>query len=106
MWALDTSNDLLSIVHEQNASKVDNITTNSSGELYLAEDGGEMQVLLIAAHGQMAPILQLVGHEGSEITGMAFSPNGSRLYFSSQRGSTGRPEDGVTYEVRGPFSLR
>jgi uncharacterized protein len=40
-----------------------------------------------------------VGHEGSEITGPAFDPSGTRLYFSSQRS----PTSGTTYEVTGPF---
>jgi hypothetical protein len=35
----------------------------------------------------------------SEITGPTFSPEGSRLYFSSQRGFV----LGITYEVTGPF---
>jgi Tol biopolymer transport system component len=35
----------------------------------------------------------------AEITGPAFSPDGSRLSFSSQRGNS----NGITYEVRGPF---
>lgn len=35
----------------------------------------------------------------------AFSPDGSRLYFSSQRGTSGARAGtgGITYEVRGPF---
>ncbi len=33
----------------------------------------------------------------------AFSPDGSRLYFSSQRGTSGASSGGITYEVRGPF---
>ena len=37
----------------------------------------------------------LVGHAGSP-RGLAFSPDGERLYFSSRTG-------GVTYEVTGPF---
>jgi len=49
------------------------------------------------------PLLQLVGHDYSEITGPAFSPDGSRLYFSSQRGITGRSEAGITFEITGPF---
>jgi hypothetical protein len=39
---------------------------------------------------------------GSEISGPAFSPDGTRLYFSSQRGPSGSGQ-GVTYEVTGPF---
>ena len=42
------------------------------------------------------PVAQ-VAVTGSEITGPAFSPDGTRLYFTSQR------NPGTTYEVRGPF---
>ncbi|WP_395850285.1 hypothetical protein [Cystobacter fuscus] len=48
-------------------------------------------------------MLVRLGHrlqEGTELTGLAFSPDGQRLYFSSQRGSKGL---GLTYEVTGPF---
>ena len=50
-----------------------------------------------------SPFLQLEGHDAWEIAGPAFSPDGTRLYFSSQRGATGHPLDGVTFEVAGPF---
>ncbi|MDH5552587.1 MAG: PhoX family protein, partial [Nitrosomonas sp.] len=81
---------------------VDNITANANGDLLVAEDGGNMQIVVVtneAAH----PLLQIVDQNRSEITGPAFSPDGSRLYFSSQRGKTGRSEDGITYEITGPF---
>ena len=42
-----------------------------------------------------------MGHKNSEITGPAFDPSGTRLYFSSQRGKNGSA--GITYEVTGPF---
>ena len=45
----------------------------------------------------MSKVCQVTGTEGSEITGPAFSPDGTRLYFSSQR------DPGRTYEVTGPF---
>ncbi|MFE9392897.1 hypothetical protein [Streptomyces sp. NPDC006784] len=54
----------------------------------------------------MAPFLRVEGQGGSEITGPAFSPDGKRLYFSSQRGVGGRSSDGITYEVSGPFRER
>ena len=50
---------------------------------------------------QVAAVVRIMGHEGSEVTGPAFSPDGTRLYFSSQRGSDGTT--GITYEVTGPF---
>jgi len=45
--------------------------------------------------------LQVIGQDFSEITGPAFSPDGQRLYFSSQRG--GPTGFGITYEISGPF---
>ncbi len=46
-------------------------------------------------------MLQVVGQDRSEITGPAFDPSGTRLYFSSQRG--GEEGRGLTYEITGPF---
>ncbi|WFB09698.1 PhoX family protein [Streptomyces sp. LX-29] len=82
---------------------VDNITGAPSGDLYIAEDGGNMEICLITPDDVVAPFLRVTGHSGSEITGPAFSPDGRRLYFSSQRGSSGSSSAGVTYEVTGPF---
>ena len=79
---------------------VDNVEATGSGELLVAEDGGDMQIVVVDPSGRALPLLQIVGHDRSEITGPAFSPDHSRLYFSSQRGASGRSSDGVTYEVR------
>jgi len=77
-------------------SGVDNITASSNGELFVAEDGGDMQVVQLFGT-TVAAVAQVDGVTGSEITGPAFSPDGTRLYFSSQR------NPGVTYEVTGPW---
>ncbi|MCP3817614.1 PhoX family protein [Streptomyces sp. A3M-1-3] len=82
---------------------VDNITGSSSGDLFVAEDGGNMEICIITPDDIVAPFLRITGQSGSEITGPAFSPNGSRLYFSSQRGTSGSSSGGITYEVTGPF---
>ena len=74
-----------------------------AGDVLVAEDGGDNQICSIAPDREPVPIVHLIGHDGSEITGPAFDPSGTRLYFSSQRGETGQSEDGVTYEVTGPF---
>jgi secreted PhoX family phosphatase len=46
---------------------------------------------------QAVPVVEFTGVTGSEVTGPAFSPDGTRLYFSSQR------NPGRTYEVTGPW---
>mgnify|MGYP001591180583 FL=1 len=108
VWAYDVRQNHLSIVYnaalylQPVLTGVDNITANAAGELLVAEDGGDMQIVVLTA-GKALPLLQVVGHDRSEITGPAFSPDGSRLYFSSQRGKTGNSEDGITFEITGPF---
>ncbi|MGW7693212.1 alkaline phosphatase PhoX [Streptomyces asiaticus] len=82
---------------------VDNVTGASSGDLYVAEDGGNMEICVITPDDVVAPFLRVDGQSGSEITGPAFSPDGKRLYFSSQRGTSGSSSGGITYEVTGPF---
>lgn len=109
VWAYDIKNNDLSIIYNAAfytwpvLTGVDNITANTAGDLLVAEDGGDMQIVVIARQGEVYPLLQVTGHNHSEITGPAFSPDGSRLYFSSQRGKTGQSEDGVTFEIIGPF---
>ena len=80
-------------------SGVDNVTVSASGDVLVAEDGGDMQVVAILPSGELKPLVQLVGYPESEITGPAFDPSGTRLYFSSQRGAKG----GTTFEITGPF---
>ena len=74
----------------------------------MGEDGDDMQIVAIAAVGSVVPLVQVTGHEGSEITGPVFGPSLQRLYFSSQRGPDG-PDllgmSGITYEVSGPFFI-
>jgi hypothetical protein len=99
-------------------SGVDNITVSAAtGDLYVAEDGGTMEVVIITPDGQVAPFCRVPGHAESEITGPCFDPSGGRLYFSSQRGPTPKAINeivpamtmdgrfgGITYEITGPFS--
>jgi len=82
---------------------VDNVTVSQARELFICEDGDDLQLCLLTQDRKVTPFLQVMGHAGSELAGAAFSPDGKRLYFSSQRGSDRR---GVTYEVKGPFRTR
>ena len=109
VYTYDIKNNNLSIIYNAALyispvlSRIDNITSNKSGELLVGEDGGDLQIVIISKDGKVKPLLQLIGHDYSEITGPAFSPDGSRLYFSSQRGITGRSESGITFEITGAF---
>jgi secreted PhoX family phosphatase len=76
---------------------VDNVTVSRAGDVYVAEDGGNLELCILSVEGDHAAFARLTGVSGSELTGPAFSPDGTRLYVSSQR-SPGR-----TYEIRGPF---
>ena len=108
VWSYDAAKKRLEVIYDASLHPdsplrgVDNIVVARSGDLYVAEDGDDMQLCLITPQRVVAPFLELEGHDGSEITGPAFNPAGDRLYFSSQRGV--RNEGiGMTFEVRGPF---
>jgi secreted PhoX family phosphatase len=98
---------------------------HTTGDIYVGEDADDLQLVLLAdgeRNRVAAPFVQLIGHgpgetgapgqdpnvvtssswkPGSEITGLAFSPDGTRLYMTSQRGLDG--VHGMTFEVTGPF---
>jgi len=110
VWELDVAAtpNTIAVIYDDNTSPnpvlsgVDNIVGSSSGDLFVAEDGGNMELVLIEPSGAVSVFLRVVNQSGSEIAGPAFSPDGTRLYFSSQRGPSGSGS-GVTYEVTGPF---
>ena len=112
VWAYDVHNGTLEIIYDAallgDAAPLrepDNVTVHErSGDIYVAEDDDDLQLVLLAdGTGQRiaAPFMQLVGHDGSEIAGPAFSPDGTRLYVTSQRGRNGK--NGMTFEISGPF---
>ncbi|WP_030249389.1 alkaline phosphatase PhoX [Streptomyces violens] len=111
LWQLNLADNTYELAYDDSLvsggnaplTGVDNVTGASSGDLYVAEDGGNMEICVITPDDVVAPFLRVNGHSGSEITGPAFSPDGKRLYFSSQRGTTGSSSGGITYEVTGPF---
>lgn len=111
VWAYDVEAATLRIVYDAALHAipvlggVDNLEVTPSGEVLVAEDGSlggaNMQICVVARDGTVAPIVQIDGQTGSEITGPAFDPSYTRLYFSSQRGTDG--VNGITYELSGPF---
>jgi uncharacterized protein len=105
IWQFEVGDSMLSVLYDAKAlgdpmlTGVDNITVSCCGDVLVAEDGGTMELIAIQPDGELKPLIQLVGQDESEITGPAFDPSGTRLYFSSQRS----PDGGTTYEVTGPF---
>lgn len=110
VWVVDCAAQTITTVYDRNAtnppgsaSGVDNLCVSAAGEVLIAEDGGDMEISVLAPNGRLQPLVQIM-HTGSEVAGPAFSPDGSRLYFSSQRGpSADGGNNGVTFEIAGPF---
>lgn len=110
VWAYHVATAKLSVLYD--AAKVtspvlqgvDALAVTAGGEILVAEDGDDMQVVAIMADGSTKVLVQIDGHDGSEITGLTFDPSGTRLFFSSQRGVGGN-SGGITYMVTGPFHV-
>lgn len=106
IWEIDTRTDQISIYYDQATNPsplltgVDNVYVATNRDVYVAEDPGNMEIVALTPSGGVHPIVQITGVTGSEVTGPALSPDGTRLYFSSQR------NPGMTYEVTGPFAPR
>lgn len=109
VWVYDTVSGSIAIFYDDDdfdppiLRGVDNLVVSTGGDVLVAEDGDNMQIVAITPSGVILPIVEIVGQDTSEVTGPVFSPDGSRLYFSSQRGTRGTPNAGITYEVSGPF---
>ncbi|MEV8506811.1 alkaline phosphatase PhoX [Actinoplanes sp. NPDC051475] len=112
VWAYDAVGQRIGLSYDGSGAGrtglingVDNITGDQSRHIYVAEDRGNMEINMIAPTGEVTTVVRIYGQDQSEITGPAFSPDQRRLYFSSQRGTAGNAESGITYEIAGPFDL-
>ena len=102
VWRYVPATNALTVVYDVAASPtpvlsgVDNVTVLPTGDLYVAEDGGDMQIVMLSGTLAQA-VVQLDGVAGSEMTGVIFDPSMTRMYVSSQR------NPGRTYEISGPW---
>ncbi len=112
VWALDLLAMRIRVIYDGQGANAgdalhepDNVTVHErTGDGFVAEDADDIQLVqLVRRGGEWAavPFLQFAGHDGSEVTGPVFSPDGSRLYVNSQRGRDGT---GMTFEISGPFA--
>ncbi len=105
VWRYDPRAETLDIFYQANRDPVrrltgvDNITGSRAGDLVVAEDPGNLELVLLTPDCIASPLVRVTGQTSTELTGPAFDPLGRRLYFSSQRAGGG----GITYEVTGPF---
>jgi secreted PhoX family phosphatase len=105
VWDYDTVAQKLSVAYQTaldpgaTLSGVDNIGASRSRDIVVAEDPGNLELVLMTPGGIVSPLLRVTGQSGTELAGPAFDPSNKRLYFSSQRGNA----SGITYEVTGPF---
>lgn len=105
VWCYDSASHKLDVLYdfatsaEPILSGVDNVVITATGDVVVAEDLGDMQLVVLTPGNRIVPLVQLIGHDGSEITGPAFDPGFQRLYFSSQRGTAGNSNGGITYEI-------
>ncbi len=108
VWAYDIAANTISVIYDPATAPapadlrgIDNLAllpgVGTDG-LLVAEDGGDLQLVIVRPNGITTPVLQLTGVAGTELAGPAFDPSGTRLYFSSQR------SPGVTYEVTGDWN--
>lgn len=106
IWAYDLATSELSLFYDLATSchpvlsGVDDVIATPTGQVFVCEDKGNMQLVVLSADGSLDPFLQVYGQDASELTGAAFNPGGDRLYVSSQHI---KRNSGITYEIVGPF---
>ena len=116
VWEYDCRTERLEVIFDREQAPdasldaVDNVTVNALGDVFVCEDGGNLEIGLIDRRkNTVSPLIRLPGpeHSRSEIAGVCFDPSGTRMYFTSQRGSQvpNLPGPGTIFEVTGPFRL-
>lgn len=106
LWRYTPATNTLTVVYDdtdpfpspRHLTGVDNVVATTTNRVFVAEDGGNMEIVGVdVTTGATYPIIRY-DITGSEMVGPAFSLDGTRLYFSSQN------NPGETFEVSGPWN--
>jgi hypothetical protein len=109
VWRYDPKNEFIDLFYDAALDPGtlltggDNVASSRSGDLIVAEDPGNLELVLLTPDCVASPLVRLTGQTRTELTGPAFDPLGRRLYFSSQFWGADGGTGGITYEVTGPF---
>lgn len=112
IWAHDIADGTVRVIYDDNwyeepiLDSVDNIVVTPGGDVVVVEDkSGEQDVVAIRPNGELVHLLRLTGHEASELTGPAFSPDGRHFFVNSQRGTRASLPGvgGVTFQITGDW---
>ncbi len=109
VWAYDIRAGKMDILFDRELAldssldAVDNVTVSPTDDVLICEDGGNMEIGIISTKREVAPLIRFEGaeHNNSEVCGVTFSPDGKRMYATSQRANNA----GAVYEISGPFKL-
>ncbi len=88
--------------------QVDNVTVSAAGDVLVCEDGGNLEIGLITPEQTVSPLLRFSdpAHATSELCGVVFSPDQTRMYVTSQRAAIAPGAAvGAIYEISGPFRI-
>ena len=112
VWQLNLANNTYELAYDDNLvnpgpaplTGVDNITGSTFGDLYVAEDGGNMEICLITPDDKISVV---PAHQRPELVGDHRSRVHARrqpaLLLLASAARRAAPRGGITYCVTGPF---
>ena len=114
VWAYDIATNKIEVLYDHSVfpaslDAVDNVTVSAFGDVYVCEDGGNLEIGLITPTRLVSPFLRFTGaaHASSEVCGVVFNPSQQRLYCTSQRAEiVSGTLHGAIYEITGPSASR
>lgn len=108
VWAYHVASNQITILYSADLfanpqlTGVDHIIVSAEGNVCVAEDGGDLEAVVITPDYDIKPMFKVKGQDASEITGMAFNPDQTKFYFNSQRGG---PQGGTSAVAQLPISV-